>query len=337
LQALTYTFVGLEDPLLPEVDRYLNAAHGATIFHTSAWNRIVRDVFATQFMYAIALGSNGLAAVMPCHWVSVRRGMPVCYSPPSAYETPYGGPVGVDNAVCAELVRVASRRVLGGAVDVCAAPPGSSWVKIGPWRRIVPAETVYVDLTMPLDSIWTTSLDGKRRNMIRKAQRAGVEIRAGGPELLDTYYTLVQQTVIRAGIALHPIESYRRVVEVFGAAGLALLLVAYVNGRAVSGGIFLRFRNSAYYWHGATATGAPNEGQGELLQWQAIKWAHEAGCSVYDLVVIERNRLPHIARFKLGFSQNIVPFYSVVHTRSLDRVVRRLVRMTSEFSLQNRG
>ena len=334
---VSYGFVGLNDPLLPEVDHYLTVAHGATIFHTSAWNRIVRDVFATEFMYAIALASNGLVGVMPCHWVNVRPSIPICYSPPAVYETPYGGPVGVDDAVCCELVQVAGRRVLGGTIDVCTAPAASNWVKVRSWRRIVPAETAYVDLRMPLNSIWVRSLDKNRRNMIRKAERAGVEIRAGGPEFVDTYHALVRETVTRAGIALQPVDLYRRVVEVFGAAGLALLLLAYVNGQAVGGGIFLRFRDVAYYWHGATATGAPNEGQGELLQWHAIKWAHDAGCSSYDLVVIERNRLPNLARFKLGFSQNIVPFYSIVHTRSVDRVVRRLVQMTSDFSLQSRG
>jgi lipid II:glycine glycyltransferase (peptidoglycan interpeptide bridge formation enzyme) len=161
--------------------------------------------------------------------------------------------------------------------------------------------------------------------MIRKAERAGVEVRTAGAELVGCYYGLVRQMVERTGITLHPVEYYRRVLNVFGARGQALLLLAYVDKQAVSGGIFLRFGDAAYYWHGATATGAPNRGQGELLQWQAIRWAKQAGCSWYDLVVIERDRLPQIARFKLGFSQKSVPFYEIAHIRFVDRVVRRLL------------
>ena len=64
-----------------------------------------------------------------------------------------------------------------------------------------------------------------------------------------------------------------------------------------------------HYWQGASRAVAPRLGQNELLQWEAIKWAKRIGCEYYDLCVIEQKRLPNIAKFKLGFSKNIIPFY----------------------------
>jgi len=218
---------------------------------------------------------------------------------------------------------------LGIIVSIFNSPENTDWVTASPFkaRRF---ESVYVDLSLSLEDIWKSSLDGKRRNMIRKAEKKGVEIEVGGPEKLDIYYELVKQMTERANIALHPMEYYRRILECFSPKHKARLYLAHYKGKFMAGGIFLIYGPFCYYWHGATGTNVENLGQGELLQWQVIQWGKEAGCKWYDLVGVERDRLPNIAEFKLGFTHHLVPFYHVEFGRLVNRAVRRLTRTLSK-------
>ena len=69
-------------------------------------------------------------------------------------------------------------------------------------------------------------------------------------------------------------------------------------------------------WKIANKQDSKNYGQGELVQWESIKLSKEMGSKYYDLCVVEPERLPTIAKFKLGFSKQVVPFY-IVSKRSL--------------------
>ena len=130
---------------------------------------------------------------------------------------------------------------------------------------------------------------------------------------------------------------YARVLETFWQSDAARVYLAFQDGQPLAGGIFLRFGSTAYYWHGANASGAPNLGQGELIQWHVIQWAKEKGCRWYDLVGVEKERLPRIAEFKLGFSRNLVPFRFVGHTPLRIRVLRRIATVVREGWKPNNG
>ena len=62
-------------------------------------------------------------------------------------------------------------------------------------------------------------------------------------------------------------------------------------------------KDYAIYWLGINCNNIPNNGQGEMLQWEAIKYAKSKGCKYYDLCFIEKEKLPHIYEFKKGFSK----------------------------------
>ena len=64
----------------------------------------------------------------------------------------------------------------------------------------------------------------------------------------------------------------------------------------------------------------------DLLVWETIKWSKENGSKYFDLCVVESGRLPNIARFKLGFSKKIVPFYLYTKRNLAYRVISRLRR-----------
>ena len=326
--ALHIEQVGLADnEIISSIDAWLAKCPAATIYHTTEWNLIVRDVFGTTCRYFLAYNQGNLVGVLPCHFVRPGRWVTICYSPPRTYEVSYGGPVatGVQYAqVCKNLVKTAAHAKIGAVVSIFNSPQNTEWATLTGWKKVTPFESAYVDLEPPLDEIWSSSLNGNRRNMIRKAGKKGVEVRDLGLDGLDQYYDLVEQMAERAGLRLQPKSYYLRILDTFGPRDQARLYLAFHDDVALAGGIFLRYQKMCYYWVGATGSRSKNLGQGELLQWQVIQWAKEAGCRWYDLVGVERERLPHIARFKLGFTNHIVTFHHVGYATTLSRVIRRI-------------
>jgi len=310
-----------------QIEECLPGMEGATIFHTPMWNRIVAQEFNTQFFFLVSERDGCPNGVMACHLVAESDGRTVCHSPPRMFEIPYGGPVATGpevRRVVLSLIKAASRSNHIRQLTLFTSPEVADWPvpRLWKWGELV---TARVDLQPPLQDIWMHSLDGKRRNMIRKAEKRGVKIRHGGNELLHPYYELVEQMAHRTGLCLRPKRYYAQVLDAFGCSDMARLYLTFHDGRPLAGGIFLRYASTAYYWHGATGDDVPNLGQGELIQWHVIQWAKEAGCHWYDLVGIERERLPHIARFKLGFSEHLAPFRSVNYVPLVYRVLRRIL------------
>jgi CelD/BcsL family acetyltransferase involved in cellulose biosynthesis len=321
--------IRLDSPDADALDRvaaFVQSSPEATVFHTPTWNRIVAEVFGTDFTYLAAMEGETIAGAMPVHVVKQPGGGDVCYSPPRLFEVAYGGPLAATQGSVSEaLVRAAARLGHRAAVDVFCGPQNSAWAEasgLGSERL----ETAHVDLAPELDEIWMKSVDSKRRNMVRKAEKSGVEVLSCGAEGLPEYLAMVEETVERAGFAAQPADYYAKVIDALAPSDGARLYIARRDGRSLAGGIFLRHGAYCYYWHGATARDAGNFGQSEMIQWEVIKWAKTVGCEVYDLVGIERERLPNVARFKLGFTKQVVPFRYVHFRRLPDRVVLKLRR-----------
>ncbi|MFX1495487.1 MAG: lipid II:glycine glycyltransferase FemX [Promethearchaeota archaeon] len=171
-------------------------------------------------------------------------------------------------------------------------------------------------------------IKSKRRNMIRKAEKSHVEIAWGGCELLDDYYPMVMALSKKSGIRLQPEDFYKKVLERFGPSDEARIYLTRDKGEYLSGGIFLRFGEKGYYWHGASYPGMKNLGQNELIQWHVIQWLKTSGCSAYDMIGIEQERLPHIALFKLGFVNEIAPFEYIRFTPLRNKLYRGVYYLT---------
>lgn len=313
---------------LKRLSAFIEVSRQASVFHTFLWNRIVKRVFATDFTYLAVVDGLAIVGAMPCHIVHQTGGADLCLSPPRTYEVSYGGPLTIgprSGAVGEMLVQGAARLGHRTSVDVFNGPENSSWVENSGLDGLR-LETAYVDLTPDLDDIWIKSLDSKRRNMVRKAQKSGVDVHVCDQSELPEYIDMIAQTAERAGFRPQPADYYSKVLEALSPADGARLYLARRDGRSLAGGIFLRHGSCCYYWHGASAADAGNHGQGELLQWEVIKWARSVGCTLYDLVGVDRERLPNVALFKLGFTKQIVPFYHVRYRRMSDRLILKVQR-----------
>ncbi|MFM2309485.1 MAG: hypothetical protein RLY87_1607 [Chloroflexota bacterium] len=184
-----------------------------------------------------------------------------------------------------------------------------------------PQHSVQVDLEPTVDALLAAMTKGHRAD-IKKAQKLGVTIRVGTTDAdLDVFVGLMQETGARAGFAVHSKAYYAEVWERFRQKQRALLLIAEYNGASVAAAMIVASGQTACYLYGGSNAEAFQCAANHLIQWHAIQWAKELGCSAYDLWGIpQRTDLPDspseapaemagLIRFKKGFGGTEVSFY----------------------------
>jgi lipid II:glycine glycyltransferase (peptidoglycan interpeptide bridge formation enzyme) len=164
--------------------------------------------------------------------------------------------------------------------------------------------TLLLDLVRSEDEL-LASMKQKTRYNVRLAKRRGVVIRHCTTTDLDTFYHLYTQTAERDGFVIRPFDYYRDAWGIFLEAGRAHLLLAEVEGEAVAGLVLFTLGPTAWYMYGASSDRHRKHMPNYLLQWEAIRRAKAAGCTLYDLWgapdnLDESDPMWGVVRFKLG-------------------------------------
>jgi lipid II:glycine glycyltransferase (peptidoglycan interpeptide bridge formation enzyme) len=146
------------------------------------------------------------------------------------------------------------------------------------------------------------------RNRIRKAEKSGVEIIKDGRPYLGEYYEMVKETLGSQGIRVNPKEFYEKVLDRLEPMGRAKLFIAMYKGNLFPEQFFF-YKESVYYWHGASFREYLPIAPSQLIHWELIRYAHQNGYKVYDFLNIEPERLPGIARFKMRFGGETKTYY----------------------------
>ena len=157
----------------------------------------------------------------------------------------------------------------------------------------------------PSEEALLASMKQKCRYNLHLAQRKGVEIRQGTAADLDLFYALYAETARRDGFALRPPAYYHDAWGSFLAEGQSHLLLAEVEGQAVAGLLLVTFGPTAWYMYGASSERHRSLMPNNLLQWEAVRRARAAGCTLYDLWgapenLDESDPMWGVTRFKLG-------------------------------------
>lgn len=218
-----------------------------------------------------------------------------------------------------EALSLDSPRVWGGRP--ANAPEMASLLESRGWRfsgeQIQFRNTVLLDLDRPEDEV-LAAMKPKTRYNVRLAQRRGVTIRsitaADGPAqiaaALDTFYRLYAETARRDGFLIREPHYYHDAWGSFVREGLAHLLLAEYAGEAVAGLVVFTFGPVAWYVYGASSVRHRKQMPNQLLQWQAVRTAQAAGCTLYDLwgapdELHEADPMWGVVRFKLGLGGQV--------------------------------
>ena len=172
--------------------------------------------------------------------------------------------------------------------------------------------TLLLDLARSEDQL-QEAMKQKTRYNVRLAARRGVRthlLTGGGDpgalsEALDTFYQLYAETARRDGFVIRPPEYYRDAWGGFLEEGLACLLLVDFEVETVAGLVLFTLGPTAWYMYGASSNRHRRQMPNYLLQWEAIRWAKAAGCTLYDLWgapedLDESSPMWGVVRFKLG-------------------------------------
>jgi lipid II:glycine glycyltransferase (peptidoglycan interpeptide bridge formation enzyme) len=189
----------------------------------------------------------------------------------------------------------------------------TSWLELG-WResqeQIQFRNTFILNLEAEEETL-LANMKQKTRYNIRLSTRRGVVIRHGGLEDLDLLYQMYAETSLRDGFVIRDPAYYGDAWGSFIQDGLAQPLIAEVEDEPVAAIILYHFGKTAYYLYGMSRALHRDKMPNHLLQWEAIRWAKEAGCQIYDFWgapdrIDPSEPMYGVYRFKEGFGAQFV-------------------------------
>ena len=170
--------------------------------------------------------------------------------------------------------------------------------------------TVVLDLTGS-EAELLRRMKPKTRYNIRLAERKGVHVRLGNTGDYPLLYRMYAETSIRDGFAIRDEGYYQAVWETFTRQGMAEPLIAEVDDQPVAALIMFSFAGKAWYLYGMSRSLHRDKMPNYLLQWEAIRYAKEKGCQLYDLWGApdrfeETDPLWGVYRFKAGLGGQLI-------------------------------
>lgn len=185
-------------------------------------------------------------------------------------------------------------------------------------NTIQPPRTVTIDLTPDTDTI-LAAMKSKTRYNIRLAARKDVVVRQGTAVDLPTFNQLMAITGQRDGFGVHSADYYRDAYDIFAPHQAALFIAEY-QGQPLSAVMVFAVGKTAAYLYGASSNEERNRMPNYAVQWAAMQWAKDQGCTEYDMWGVpdadeetleaeftdRSDGLWGVYRFKRGFGGDVV-------------------------------
>ena len=165
-----------------------------------------------------------------------------------------------------------------------------------------------LDLSPSEDAIFANFRKNSRYE-VRRAERDGSSVSAASnPSEIEEFLRLYSHLATRKGFPADPVEPMRKRIRwLIESEARGALLLARVGGVACGGAVIARAGKRCWYIWGATDTDQPTN-VGHLVQWRALQWARNHGCTEYDFGGYTPGATSGPAWFKQGFGGTAVYF-----------------------------
>jgi peptidoglycan pentaglycine glycine transferase (the first glycine) len=181
-------------------------------------------------------------------------------------------------------------------------------------RQEQPIRTVVLDLSKSEEELMS-DMRSKHRQYIRKAFKKGVVIEEGNDGNIDDFIRVLEQIVKERGYALHTMNYYRRVWQLFNDSGrnminhvpTAKLFLAKHENKIIGSYMLLFSKDGAYEMFGGCGEEGKRLYANYAMKWEAIKYSKGAGKKYYDQWGAEEMH-PGLKQFKEGFGGQIVKY-----------------------------
>jgi FemAB-related protein (PEP-CTERM system-associated) len=291
------------EKLTPEAhgawDAYVDGHPDATCYHLRAWQSVAEDAYRLRAPFLLARESHGgpVRGVLPLF---------VLRNPLGGYVTTglfgaYGRVLAEDTAAGEALVSAAQEITRAARARYLVLKTlGEEPLAAGFTRRDT-CVVARLPLAHDPQLLWKGFRD-KIRNSVRKAQKNGLELRAGH-EQLPPYYDILAENMHRKGTPIYGFTFMQRLAQALG--DRAEVLTLWWRGRAVSAALVVYYRGVVYVPFASSRRSAFHLAPNNLLYWEIMKRGCEREMSLLDF-----GRSPREAstlQFKLGWGAQTVP------------------------------
>lgn len=314
-------------------DAFLETRPDATVFHTSAWCRVLTDTYNYEPAYVVARDESGVITggvplMVVDSWLTSRRLVGLPFSD-----------------VCHPLLPATGAEELLIAVREQAEELKAKSVELrGLSHQRMPDAgfsngTVFFQHIVDLDPGMESRVQSSARRAIRKAQNEGVTVRQSArADDMRRFYDLMVLTRRKHGLLPQPRRFFESIQRHFMETGLGQLLLAELNGKVIAGDLLLRWGYQLVYKFNASDSRFLAVRPNNLLLWQAMHLGRDEGCRTLDLGRCEEDN-EGLRRFKLlwGSREEQLPYYhypedggsaSVLSSRSARTALQLFVRFS---------
>ena len=258
-----------------EWNTFLEQQPQGSFYHLHEWSGINQRALSNPSFNLIARAGNEIRGVLPLTLVaSPLFGRVLCSMP----FVNYGGPVCVDAAATDALVRAARDRaneLKADYLELRCASAIETDMSVST-RKI----SMHIELAPDPDTLWN-KFASKHRTNIRRAQKNNLEVRSGGAELLDIFYSVMEQSWRQLGTPFYARSYFETILKALpehtrifvcsqGTTPVAVAFNGYFNGM-VEG-----------LWAGGTELSRPLQAN-YVLYWEMMRDACVRGCTRYHL------------------------------------------------------
>ena len=295
------------DPLAsPQWDTGAGSHPECTIFHTTAWARVLAKTYGHRPVFHRCAAAGRNAAFVPMLEVrsilTERRGVCVPFSDSCAPLT--GGDCDSEPLIQALLATARAKKwsrfeIRGLPGKAPSHEPSVEF--LGHTLSLGP------DITR-LQKKFSSPV----RRAIRKAERHGLEVAISTePGAVRDYHRLHCHTRRRHGVPPQPLSFFLNIHAEIIASGSGFVVLARDASRPVAGAVFLRHGKRACYKFGASIDEGRDARANNLVMWEAIQKLAGDGCESLDFGRTSPGNLG-LRRFKLGWgaTEHRLPYYT---------------------------
>lgn len=290
--------------------------------HWQDWNNIISKYYKTEFFYFALINDNNIVGICPVHRIKNKFNY-ILMSGPKVYNIPFGGWIFNESVNFNfsdlklnynEFFEIFSLPLIN---EFNANYEGCELLK--------PYETAIINLERSEEEI-LNSFTTQKKYKIRKAIKNKVEVISIDEIGIDSFYDFYEVTNKRYGLENLPKGYFSDLLSDVKNIKVDFL-VARKNSEILGQLILVSDKNYAIIWLGSRIEKGPNFGYFDLLHWELIKKAKSYGCKYYDACYLEKARLPNIYKFKIGYSNNIIPVVNVGYKSNIYKIINKLQKI----------
>jgi CelD/BcsL family acetyltransferase involved in cellulose biosynthesis len=263
-------------------DEFVARQDGGTIYHTSAWAKVLQETYNYRpYYYVLENEAGQIMAAIPFYLIrSMLTGKRLVCLPFSDFCYPLGD----DEAHLTLLLDSAKKGInarIASYIEIRGWPDGISMSQ----QNLV-ARHYHTSYTLDLRSGPETLLKGFHdsiRRGIRQAEKRGVTARISqSKEDLERFYELNVATRKKLGVLPQPRAFFEAIYDHMISKNMGFLVMAEWETQAIAGALFITYKDNIHYKSNASNEKYLDKRPNNLLIWEAIRYACANGYNNFD-------------------------------------------------------